>query len=285
MGFQRLELLRDSASTAYAAFSEKEKYFLRIVKPPLADSAKTGTEVQVYLQERGFPVPPVCRTRDGAAYVCWEEGLIVLYEFVEGEDSQPERDMEEIGALVGRLHREMGGYPGHLVRRDRQFYIGRYVDFLREKRHPRAQAYGEYGACLWKTLEALPMGFCHGDMYCGNIRRARDGRLYIHDFDTSCIGFPMYDAALICDATEYFQYDPANLARSDRLLERFRPGYGRYAQLTQGELEAFHGLIALQHFSTQATMVEVFGPDCLSNADIEAQFQWLCRWRDQCKSF
>ncbi|WP_322173835.1 phosphotransferase [Acutalibacter caecimuris] len=167
--------------------------------------------------------------------------------------------------------------------RDRQFFIGRYVDILRKKGYHRVEEYALYGECLWSKLKTLPMGYCHGDVYCGNLRRAEGGKLYMLDFDTSCKGFPMYDATLICDATEYFRYDEENLARSDRLLERFLPEYGRYSHFTQAEIGAFHALIAMQHFSTQATIVELFGPDCLRDEDIDGQLEWLYRWREQCK--
>ncbi len=283
MEFDRAELLRDSGSLAYAAFSGADTYFLRVVKPSLVDTAMAGTNIQVFLQQQGFPVPPVWLTKKGVPYVIGKDGLVVLYTFIEGKDSQPEQDIETIGALVGRLHREMRDYPGTLINRDRQFYIGRYVDFLREKGYPRAEEYAAYGEELWENIKDLPMGYCHGDMYNGNIRKAVDGKLYIHDFDTSCIGFPMYDAALICNSTEYFHFDERALSQSDRLLERFLSGYERYSHFTLPEIHAFHALIALQHFSTQATIVELFGPDCLSDAGIDGQLDWLYRWREQCR--
>lgn len=281
--FQKLELLRDSGSLAYAAYGEGQKYFLRLVKPSLSEAAAAGTRVQVFLQKRGFPVPAVHLTKEGEPYIPYEDGLLVLYDFLEGEDSQPERDIEAIGTLVGRLHREMRAYTGTLPVRDKQFYIGRYVDILREKRYSKAEDYAAYGDALWERLQALPMGYCHGDMYSGNIRRAKDGKLYLHDFDTSCIGLPMYDAALICDATEYFRYAAENLAKSDRLLQRFLPEYERESQICREDAGAFHDLIAMQHFSTQATIVELFGPNCLDDQSIDRQLEWLLCWSRQCQ--
>lgn len=281
--FDRLELLRDSGSLAYAVYGEGRKYFLRQVKPSLAEAAAAGTRVQVFLQKRGFPVPAVHLTKEGEPYVPYEDGLLVLYDFLEGEDSRPERDIEAIGALVGRLHREMREYTGTLPVRDKQFYIGRYVDILRKKRYSKAKDYAAYGDALWERLQALPRGYCHGDMYSGNIRRTKDGKLYVHDFDTSCIGFPMYDVALICDATEYFRYAEENLAKSDHLLRRFLPEYERESPISREEAEAFHDLIAMQHFSTQATIVELFGPNCLDDQNIDRQLEWLLRWSRQCQ--
>lgn len=281
--FQKMELLRDSGSLAYVVYSCGEKdYFLRVVKPSLCAEAIAGAELQAFLQKRDFPVAKIIFTADNRPYIEQDGELLILYEYIEGEDCDPQQDAEAIGALTARLHQEMRAYSGKLVTRDKHFYIDRYVNILRQKKNPRAEEYAAYGERLWDKLKNLPIGPCHGDLYCGNIRKAVDGKLYVHDFDTACIGFPMYDLTLICDQTEYFRYDEDNLAESDRLLRRFLPEYTRRVQLSQGEIDAFHALIAMQHFSTQATIVELFGPDCLDDAAIDSQLEWLTRWRDQC---
>lgn len=279
--FEHLALLRDSGSLAYAAYSNGKKYFLRVVKPSLAADAEVGAEVQMFLHRQGFPTPEIIPTRSGRPGLLWESQLLLLYEYIEGEDCVPDQDPETIGRLAGRLHREMRAYPKPLPVRDRQFYIGRYVDVLRKKHYPRAEEYATYGEALWERLKTLPTGPCHGDLYCGNIRRTPDGGLYVYDFDTACIGFPMYDLTLIADQTEYFCFDEANYRRSHQLLARMLPAYREEASLSREEEKAFPALIATQHFSTQATITELFGPDCLSDENIDAQLDWLYRWQTQ----
>lgn len=51
-------------------------------------------------------------------------------------------------------------------------------------------------------------------MYRGNIHKAGDGRLYILDFDTSCEGFPMYAPVLICNMTDYFEFQENGYEKS-----------------------------------------------------------------------
>ena len=92
----------------------------------------------------------------------------------------------------------------------------------------------------------------------------------------------MYDPALICDMTKYFQFDERNYDRSNKVLARFIPEYKKYNALSQAETAAFHALIAVQHFSTQATIMELFGLDCIDHADMDNQLEWLYRWRGQC---
>jgi len=284
MRFDKHEELRDGGSTSYAVFSGGDKYFLRVIKPAFFDTAVKGAVIQVFLQSKGFSVPPVIHTKDKLPYVQTENELFILYEFIEGIESEPEQDAEAIGALVGRLHHMMKDYPGELVKRDKHFFIGRYIDILRNREYPRAEEFYTYGEQLWKKIKDLPLGFCHGDMYSGNIHKTPDGKLYLLDFDTSCDGFPMYDTTLICDMTKYFHFDERNYDRSKKVLSRFIPEYTKYHPLSQAEVDAFNYLIAIQHFLTQATVMEIFGHNCLNDSELDYQLEWLYRWREQCES-
>jgi Ser/Thr protein kinase RdoA (MazF antagonist) len=280
--FERIEPMRDMGSTTYTVFSGMNKYFLRVIKPAFFNTAIVGADIQFFLQNQCFPVPCILLTNQQSLYVKNEKLLMILYEFIEGSDSDPEKDAEAIGALVGRLHQAMLTYPGELVTRDKHFFIGRYIDALQKKGYQRINEYKVYGDALWEEIKNLPRGYCHGDMYDGNIRKAYDGKLYIHDFDTSCEGFPMYDATLICNMTDYFVFDSCNYDRSNEVLSRFVPEYKKNNALSQMEIDAFHYLIAIQHFSTQATIMEIFGIDCIDEAVIDSQLEWLYQWRGQC---
>lgn len=279
--FDRIKENRDMGSTSYVVYAGQEPYFLRVIKPALMDTAVTGVKVQLFLQERGFPVPAILPAKTGELYVEGKEELLILYAFIEGRDVDPEEDAEAIGALIGRLHREMKDYPGEFVQRDRHFYLGRYLETLEKKQYPKIEAYRAMEEVIWQKVKDLPMGYCHGDMYRGNIRKGTDGTLYVHDFDTSCWGFPMYDVTLICDLTDYFHFAEENYSRSMDLLSRFAPEYRGENPLPQEELDAFPALIALQHFATQATIMELFGLDCFSWENMDQQLQWLEQWSRQ----
>ena len=281
ISFERLDLLRDMGSTAYIAFSEKNKYFLRAINTTFYDTAIIGADIQMFLQNQGFPVSQIILSKQGVPYVKTDDAFIILYEFIEGANSDPVQDAEAIGELVGRLHHAMKMYPGELVKRDKQFYIGRYIDILRKKNYEKIDEYIKYGDALWNKLKNLPQGYCHGDMYDGNIRKGIDGKLYIHDFDTSCYGITMYDPTLLCDVTKYFEFEEQNYIRSNEILARFVPAYRKYHALTQVEIDAFPALIAIQHFSTQATVMGIFGLDCIDETDMDNQLQWLHSWREQ----
>jgi Ser/Thr protein kinase RdoA (MazF antagonist) len=282
--FDKHEELRDGGSTSYAVFSGSNKYFLRVIKPAFFDTAVKGADIQAFLHIKGFPVPPIIHTKTGLPYVQTENELYILYEYVEGVESDPEQDAEVIGELIGKLHRAMKDYPGELVKRDKLFFIGRYIDILKQKQYPRADEFQAYGDTLWDRVKVLPRGYCHGDMYSGNVHKTSNDEYYILDFDTSCEGFPMYDPVLICNRTHYFDFDESGYRKSKEVFSRFLLGYLKYISLNQTEIDAFYDLLALYHFALQATIIEMYGLNCVDNAFLDKQLDWLYRWWEQCES-
>lgn len=154
---------------------------------------------------------------------------------------------------------------------------------MRKKQYPKADEFFAYGNTLWDKVRDLPRGYCHGDMYDGNIHKTPDGKFYVLDFDTSCEGFPMYDLTLICNKTHYFDFDEHGYKKSKGILSRFLPEYLKYNALSQKEINAFYDLIALYHFALQATVIENYGLDCVDNAFLDRQLDWLYRWQEQCE--
>ena len=67
-----------------------------------------------------------------------------------------------------------------------------------------------------------------------------------------------------------------------RIYERFLAVYTKHRTLTDAERAAFYDLIAVRHYQLQATIIEIFGFDCVDEAFIDNQLDWLSRWREQC---
>ncbi len=287
MNFDKIEFIRDSGCMAYAVYTNGCKFFLRVTKPMFYDTAAKSLDIHLFLQSQGFSVPKILYTKDGQPCVNVNDGegryFYVLYGFVEGEEVDPEADAEIIGAFVGKLHRVMKDYPGELVKKDKYYYLDRYSNILRAKQYDKADEFIALGEALWNKVKDLPYGYCHGDMYRGNILKTSDGRLYILDFDTSCEGFPMYDPALICNMTDYFELEEDGCAKSKKVYERFLPEYLKYSSLTPAEIASFYDLIALYHFALQATIIEIFGMDCVDSAFFDRQLKWLYGWQEQCE--
>lgn len=136
---------------------------------------------------------------------------------------------------------------------------------------------------MWERVKDLPYGYCHGDMYRGNILKTLEGRLYLLDFDTFCEGFSMYDPALICNITDFFELEEDGYIKSKEVFERFLPEYLQYNSLSKAEIAAFYDFIALYHYALQATIIEIFGLDYVDNDFFDRQLDWLYKWREQCR--
>ncbi len=46
--------------------------------------------------------------------------------------------------------------------------------------------------------------------------------------------------------------------------------------------DALYDIIALYHFALQATIIEIFGINCVDNALFDRQPDWLYKWQNQC---
>lgn len=163
-----LKLVRDSGSTAYMACAGGKPYFLRVTKPAFYDTVKPSLDIHVFLLRQGFSVPPIVFTKDLSPCVpiggADGRRFGILYDYIEGDECDPETDAEDIGALLGRFHRAMKTYPHPLVKRDRHFYVGRYIDILRKRRIRRRRPWPRterpYGKGLRICRAATAMGIC-----------------------------------------------------------------------------------------------------------------------------
>lgn len=287
--FTKIEFFRDGGSLSYIIFSENKQFFLRIIRPVLMSTALQSIDIHLYLLTKDFSVPKIIFTKDKAPYFSFDEQngkhMYVLYEFIHGSDSNPVEDAEKVGSVVGEFHTIMQGYDGVLSKRGKHFFIDRYIEILKKKQYPKKKinAFKEYGDALWDKVKHLPNGYCHGDLYCGNVYITPTDEVYILDFDTSCNAFPMYDIALFCNATNYFDYDESNYDKSKRILESFLKGYLTQHSLAKAEITLFFDLIAISHFQLQATIMEIYGLDCVDEKFLDKQFDWVMSWRKQCE--
>ena len=152
-----------------------------------------------------------------------------------------------------------------------------------KKQYKKVNEFEIYSNSLWDKIKDLPSGFCHGDMYCGNIHKTPEGELYLLDFDTSCKGFPIYDLALICNMTDYFTYDESMFEKTKHVFEKMLPAYQKFNLISQVEINSFYDMIALYHFALQATIIEIHGIDCVDSTFLDNQLEWLYKWQEQCE--
>ena len=156
-----LEFLREGGTYTYIV-NGRNKYLLKVIGSAFSDTARQSVSIMRFLEENGFPVPETILTKSGEAIFETEtEGekkLIVLMEFIDGDEPDLEKCASEVGGLVGRFHQLMEKYPDEAVPKGREFFIGRYLEFLRKKNYPRIAEYEELGERLWDKVNDLPQG-------------------------------------------------------------------------------------------------------------------------------
>lgn len=286
--FDEITFFRDSGCISYIVSGNDHKYFLRITKKSFSETITSSLDIHLYLQNKNFFVPPIIFTKDNKATFSIsfenEKRYFILYEYIKGEQSDPTIDAEELGSFIGKLHQIMKSYPGKLPICDKQFYVDRYIQIMRAKQYKNADLFASYGNILWEKVKNLPRGFCHGDMYRGNILKTDDGCFYLLDLDTFCYGFLLYDPALLCNVTDYFDLEENGAEKTKKIFERFTTTYEKLIPFEKDEKEAVYDIIALYHFALQATIIEIFGMDCVDNDFFDRQLSWLQKWQNQCSA-
>jgi len=284
-----LQLFREGGCCSYIVFGASQKYFLKVVPGAFLDTINQSLNILVFLEERGFPSPRIIPTIEGLLHIevnnTQSKTIWVLFDFIEGSEPSHVEDIESIGELVGQLHSIMRDYTGELSVRRKEFFIDRYITILNQKKYDKSKIvlFEEYGEMLWKRVEKLPIGFCHGDLHTGNLLKSSAGKLYLLDFDTSCHAFPTYDIMIMCNSTNYFEFNEKGYLYATTTYEAFLKGYLNYCTLSSREHEAFYDLIAIYHYQLQATIIEIYGLDCVDDKFLDKQLDWLMRWRRQCE--
>ena len=299
INFQSIEIFRWSinGNCTYTVYGGDKKYFLKAVNnlaDPEMETALSSVDIQLYLIQSGIPAIPIIFTKDGLPCIRIEKQddkyMYVMYEFIDGRGDP--QNMGKAGETLGKIHNVMRNYTGQLIERGKYYFIDRYVGLMRKHQYPRAEFFGEYGDELWDKIKNLPREYCHCDLYDGNMLKAKkDGKMYLVDFDTSCMGFPVYDITLFCNRTNYFKFDYKGYERTKIRLEKFITGYQRFNTIIDEEISAVWIMLAVYHFQLTPQGIERDGYHAdtedngyMSNTLIfwERQYDWLIRWKEQC---
>ena len=283
-----LEFLREGGTTTYIV-NGRAKYLLKVIGSAFWGTAIQSVSIMRYLEGNGFPVPKTILTKRGETIfeteADGEKSLIVLMDFIDGDEPKLEKCASEVGRLVGRFHQLMEEYPSELVYRDKEFFIGRYLEFLRKKKYPRIKEYEELGERLWDKVKNLPQGNCHGDLHRGNLLQNADGKIYLVDFDTACKAPVMFDVMVMCDMTDYFNLKQEDIELTKVVYREFLSGYAGYHKLSREEILSFPYWVAIRHFQLQATILEIYGVDCIDEGFIDGQLYWLNKWQEAMDEF
>ncbi len=282
----RIELHRDMIGHVYFARGATRSYVLKLYRPHHAGNALTAAGIIRYLRGRGYPTVAIVPARTGQDHILigTPDGscVAILYEYVPGPEPCLETGIAAIGVQAAQLHALMDDYPGRLERRGKEFYIDRYIALLDAKGYPpaRIRELEHLGARLWRSLERLPPGFCHGDFHTGNMVQSGPGEYVLLDFDAASLTTPVIDVAAICDGSDFNRLAEGAIERTMRQFEAFYGGYGKVRTLSDREITAILDFIPVRHYEIIATIVSCQGLDEVSRPFLDEQYDWLLRWAE-----
>jgi len=276
-----IRFLRQGGSSSYLV-DGSSRYLLKAIGSAFLDTVRSSVSVMRYLHAHAFPVPEVILTRSGEDLLKvntdGQDRFLLLCEFIDGQEPDLSACAAQAGELTALLHSLLAQYPEPLLIRDRHFFIDRYLDFLRAKNYPRIASYEALGDLLWQQVACQPITACHGDLHRGNLLQTKHGDIYFLDFETVCRAPAMFDNMVLCDMTDYFRLAAEDIDTAMGTYESFLSGYCLHRPLSRDEIRSFPVWVAIRHFQLQATILELYGMDCIDEAFIDRQLDWLHQW-------
>ncbi len=86
---------------------------------------------------------------------------------------------------------------------------------------------------------------------------------------------------VICNATDYFTYSKEAFDQTTQRLKAFLKGYLKVRSLTGEEVQSIYDWVGIYHYQLQATIIEIYGLDCVDHDFLDKQLDWLMQWQAQ----
>jgi Putative homoserine kinase type II (protein kinase fold) len=279
--FHKLNMVRDWIGQVYEVTNGNTQYIAKVFRKEYTSQALQSVEVMTYLKDKNFPVPGIITTLNGTRYFVYNNQIVVLYEYINGECVDIDRNLFNLGKQSGLMRKSMESYVGEVANHGYDYFINRYLDIMEKKAYHGIHKFSELGNYLWENIKNLPHGFIHGDLHNGNMFQTKN-EIVFFDFDACAIASPVYDIATTCDATDYFDLSAENFEngyiQTQRNVTEFLKGYEMYFNLSKEEESAIYDFIAIRHFDIQATIIESRGLACVDEQFLDEQYLWLDKW-------
>lgn len=286
IGVSGISLHREMIGFIYFIESDRGRLVFKLFRSLNTPEAEQAVEIMCFLQSKGYPVPPVIRA-SGKPFVEIGCRLGVLHEFIPGREPDADDKIAELGMAASLLHELMEGYPKPLIPRDREFYADRFIDMLCDSGYEASKITDlrNFAKQTWECLSVARKGFCHGDFHTGNMIETGDGVICLLDFDAAASGFPVIDAAVICDRTHFNKFNRDAFDTTRRAIGKFYSSYSKDGTPNKDEYRAIFSFIALRHYELIATIVKSKdGGKMPAKAFLDRQHEWLMKWWSLCAS-
>lgn len=297
-----IHLHRAFIGDVYFIEDDKQSYVMKIYKslPLQKKNAENSTNVIEYLWEQGVDVPKVFKNINklSTTTILAPEGEreVVITSFIDGKTiavSCDNKIHKVIGRKLAQMRLAMKDYPflDRIIKTDEDNLIDNFLKVMKQyfpNKEVEFKFFKSYGEIISKKVKELYsikpqcIGFCHGDLHHGNIIKTLTDDVVFFDFDACGIGCNMFDIAVYCDKTDYFNLDKKKILETQKTLELFLEGYTNVFQLSQLEIDSIPLFIALRHYELNATIpinrAPIEGSHWLNDDWIDSQYAWLKEW-------
>jgi Ser/Thr protein kinase RdoA (MazF antagonist) len=274
---------RKYAFKVYSIYQTRDKIHSQAYR------AKESFGVINHLYENGFAVPKIYTTVDSKLWcefpMAQGSGTGALFEYIEGHAVDYSDIADDIAETTASMHNIMNDYAGPLSRLGEDFYIGRMMKILRKyyKENDKIRELEQFGHMAFDKIRDLPRGFCHGDFGTHNIA-SKDGRLFVFDFDVASRAYPMFDIALICDTSNFWEFDVKAIRKTQDNIYRFADIYTKHCTLKEEEIDSFKYFLALRQYEVRATVSHVslpkVGSHFLNEGYLDSLHGWMTKFTD-----
>jgi len=294
-----ITLLNDWCASVYLLCTSENKYIFKLYRNFDTEIAMQSVNIMEFLAKQSFPVATIINTKNDYPTVLlpFSEGgrVGVLFEHIDGTlccELDFKEYAAEIGETVGLMHTLMDGYDKPLARNGKEFYIGRALDIMKKYGYSPAKIkeLSDYSDSLWNVVSTTRKGFCHGDLNPSNFIKAKDGKIYLFDFDCAGVSYFINDIFMICSSTE--SMPRINFATLENPMERLmlmKKGYEKYFKLNDFDAKAMYAFFGVNCFwmIAQAYIYKSFfeGRDYLTESYFNEHYEWLMQWESQYKIY
>lgn len=232
-----------------------QSWVLRLLKHPEASKDFHTTAILLqWLDQQGYPVPHIHRTREQQLVGIKDNWTLLLLSFIEGEIIKPEpSSLQLLGARLGQLHalthdsapaaRRSRCHPETIATRTIP-QLNRGSRFVPEVYAPLFKSLSD-SMCAFLQTEDVSLGITHGDCWYMNAIKSDVHDVHLIDWDNVGIGAPVLDLGYLL-LSSHFRLDEPFCAEPDKdRIQAIMEGYQTHYRLSREEMRS---LIDAVHF-------------------------------------
>lgn len=289
-----------AGNDTYIIRTSEKKYMMKIyyVKTDRAQ-IEASIEIMIIMKKRGINVPEVIIAKDNSSFIHIDfpegERIGVLFEYIDGTepDITNEHDSMKIGEMLYQIYSEMDSINKEMPLRviGKDYLVQNAIDQLYEyipTEKEKIDYLRKSGDEIWDYISGSiektkqTYGLCHGDFHCGNMKKDKNGAIYIFDFDACGYGYRIFDIGVYAN----INWKPTTISELDndnKVFDMFSKGYSYCRGISETEKMCFHSILGLRHLELLGMVLRnctVFEGIHWIEENLRNTYNWFMEWNE-----